>query len=702
MKNKICIKLFLVMGIFFLNILTTNAYQNYTFSYLNNLRPDVADALEKNDFNLAWDLLTSHFSSDHWWVGNHTTNVSLWNDNLFYLTCANTIWILATVSQPVTTYENSNYSCNYISWWTWEWSNCNISSRWSNNGTINCTQNYIYTTPQYSSKNWSCTKKYIEWNYISESCNWSCPSDIPKPNNLTYIRKLSSYIDNSQSNNTCNGSIFADNISSCNIRIDIKWDIEWWKIVEWLLSKNIININNLSTEIKTNQIENTWWLALNFSQVNNTTIKPNWTNFYYEINWIKSLTPFFSSNWRILLQMESFSWVYDNVQISNINYNFNKPFVGEIETLWSSWLYLWTEQTVLIKALPQVDISSFSWIILSNIKNTLIPFDTSKYLIQNIWDENSSNLFSKINFTLNYSWVEHIWSTQITTKPHISYYLDWNEIKYNLTPTYNSSDYNAIKTSNSQFIGVSIYWNSKTIWRKNITSEESSFFTDLSVSKQRSMIKKNITQLLMWREPDSNNIINWILYVTWNYILWDALSDVKTVVIKDWNLVIDKNINKKIWIISIRTHYNNTSIWNIYVNPDVSYINAIIYADGWFISSWFYNNQDKVENYTDSIFRTARLNKQLVFKGSLFTRNTIWWALATNNEYILPWWRKVSALQKNYNEAIMYDLNYIRRWNNWYDNVLWTKKYNNWDISPFVIIYEAIWNELLPGFFITD
>ena len=101
---------------------------------------------------------------------------------------------------------------------------------------------------------------------------------------------------------------------------------------------------------------------------------------------------------------------------------------------------------------------------------------------------------------------------------------------------------------------------------------------------------------------------------------------------------------------------------NIYIQPGVKYIQAAIYADGGIISTGFSN--DTVGNYKDSTTRTNTLSGQLVINGSLFTRNTIGGAiLGDSGKYILPG----GSMTSDFNQAMMYDLSFLRRWNNGYN-----------------------------------
>lgn len=103
--------------------------------------------------------------------------------------------------------------------------------------------------------------------------------------------------------------------------------------------------------------------------------------------------------------------------------------------------------------------------------------------------------------------------------------------------------------------------------------------------------------------------------------------DIGLLVVKDANVIINwiKYYMKKIGIIVLKDNYNTNSDyianWNVYVTSNVSSINAIIYADWWFISA----NSSWIPYTTDSTSRSIELNNQLFMKWSLFTRNTIGW-----------------------------------------------------------------------------
>jgi hypothetical protein len=165
----------------------------------------------------------------------------------------------------------------------------------------------------------------------------------------------------------------------------------------------------------------------------------------------------------------------------------------------------------------------------------------------------------------------------------------------------------------------------------------------------------------------------------------DAIKNNDTIIVEEWNFYIDINMNKtkNLWIVVLKPNYNieewyKTDWWwgNLYIETNVTYINAIIYAEWGLISTHLYNVLD-----TNNADRTALLNKQLVMYWSMFTRNTIGWTLLWwgYTDYVLPW----QQLTSNLDHATIYDLNMVRRWLGIAD----ADNLNNDD--PFVVIHKS-------------
>ncbi len=389
----------------------------------------------------------------------------------------------------------------------------------------------------------------------------------------------------------------------------------------------------------------------------NSVSNASWDIFFK----VKSLAPWlFTQRFKILMNNWGFTYV-DNATTTSIiktekNNNINE-FKKPIE--WSLVLdewwdnpEIWKDQKYKIE-LSKVDNKN---ILLSNwnlnISETTITNITSWHF-WNTFLNIDNNFWSLIS---NYVWFiwnigandNVLWSAELySNNVIISYILWWKNIKYYLDDFW-------ISWCNIKSLWLKVIWNLQWEWKSNITWQDENF-SDLSKWNLRSEIRKNAYILTRWRI--NNTIVNWIKYVEWNTTISGDDLWYETLIVKNWNVIIDWDINfsnNKLWIMvlqdnySVISDYNNS--WNIYVNNNVEYINAVIYSDGTFRSSdsnWF--------TYSD-----LDLNKQLIFDGSLFTRNTIGWAVLANSEYLLPWWQ----ITNSFDLAETYDLNYVRKVDN--------------------------------------
>ena len=177
----------------------------------------------------------------------------------------------------------------------------------------------------------------------------------------------------------------------------------------------------------------------------------------------------------------------------------------------------------------------------------------------------------------------------------------------------------------------------------------------------------------------NGQVSNGVKYVEGNYTIASNPTDYQTLVVKNGNLTITSNITSPIGIIVVS---DTTTNGHVYIRPSVQYIHALVYADGSMESVSAANTPYT----TDSTARTAELQNQLVLKGGLYTQNTIGGAiLTTEQKYLLP----SKKTTTNLDEAIRYDLNYIRRGNTGYNNTSATKNYNLGYKDPFVIIPDT-------------
>lgn len=587
----------------------------------------------------------------------------------------------------VTTSSTYWWACSsYIHHWNPIWSVCTINSNWTTVWKITCIQ-----TKDWVPVSASCWTIVTE---TTETCNWedcstssysycdtsSCSPDTPKPailsQNIDVTMTLSS-----PTPNPTNSNAYANNSDANSFRVNISWttnqnrDIVWWW-TNWSFSDFQDNSSQYADRIGSSGNK-----ALNFSDVPTSNISWAWTNFTFQVNNIKSVSPFVW-NWNI-----NFKAWWTSLTLSNVHYTYKKPFVWYIETWdyanvnWNWKPRIWTVDKYRIWLTSK---SNLTWAWLSAYK--LDDFSSKIEPINSNLDIQSKNIdtstLNKTTWTIFYSRINTSTSnlSSLPTPwlkielPIVSYSLWWKTVKYKLSKNDAWDDLTPIDKTWTSFDWVKIVGNLQWKWKQSITWQKSNF-TDLSASEQRANIKKNVYNLIKWMK--NGQVLNWLKLHEWDISLSWVLS-YETIVVKNWNVKIDWDLNatwKKLWIIVIRDNQTIEDIWNIYVIPNVTSINAIIYADWGFISTWFKSWEDIVSNYRDSETRTSKLINQLIFKWSLFTRNTIWWAILAWWKYILPWWSKTD----NFDKAMMYDLNYIRR------NNIWNSTYN----EPFVILYNA-------------
>ena len=387
--------------------------------------------------------------------------------------------------------------------------------------------------------------------------------------------------------------------------------------------------------IKTNMLSNSWYDSL----IENYSWK---TNNSWEINFIvKSLTPWkFSESFRVKLN----KWNSNYSDLSSLSdfyvywikkNSFKKPFTAKLG-VWSSW----NESLILSKnqnaklTVSKTNCSSCSSYTISNFKNSFTT-TWNWFVVESTKNERSLiNSNPNLDFILNHDWESDfdISKIGIKTTPYISYVISWKTTKYLLSETDSPSDINAIKYEWWKFFGLLVVWNLQWQWKQTVTWQQENF-SDLSKFDLRVEIKKNANELTRWL--NSNTELNWIKYVKWDYSITSSPSGYETLIV-DWNLTIKSNINNNIWIIVLN--------WDIKIENNVSDIKAIIYSDWAIFSDWGWE-------------------KQLRITWSLFTSNTIGWALWTPWNYLLPGGGKTS----DYDLAKKYDLNFLRVWNLWWD-----------------------------------
>jgi hypothetical protein len=382
-------------------------------------------------------------------------------------------------------------------------------------------------------------------------------------------------------NVSCNltSSGYANNIDTNTIyaTITVLWWVEWWKnVLDLGTPSNFVDIsNNLS-----DRVYKKWDSSLTFTPKHIEWDPSKWATQVIPIATVTSITPFKSCGNKL-----SFELWFKTIVLNNVGYNFKKPFIWELIT--ESEVTLWTKQTYTISAVPtsSLRLDYTVWLKVNNIS----------YLWQNITLQNTK--------ILNYNW---IWSrkfetrvnssnyaTSLNTKawiqvilPTMSYIMpDWQVVRYYLTAYDNGNDRSPIKLEWKKFIWIKIIWGLQWAWKYEFTGQEKNI-SNLYPSDLRTEIRKraydNIKKMTSW------TIINKVKYVNGRdeIISWD--QDYETLVVVNWNVIIEGDLNpsnKKLWIIVIKDGYDIQNWynheWNVLVKPEVTTINAMIYADWW-------------------------------------------------------------------------------------------------------------------------
>ncbi len=377
---------------------------------------------------------------------------------------------------------------------------------------------------------------------------------------------------------------------------------------------------------------------------------------------INSVVPFLNKNLKfnikIPLHKEDISldkkWTYKKLVITTPELTFKKPV--EIWKFLINWEkpIIWKKQKYLIWL---DNIWWLNWF--SNWKIYLTKNNIQNLVLWHYWKlflKDNYDFSDSLNNNLSFYWL--IDATDNVLKAvdlklkdlSISYNLNWHFIKYKLN---NSIELTWWANCNRETLWVKIYGQLQWNWKSELTWQKVNI-SDLTKSSLRAEIRKNAYKNIINRNSSKTNNVEWIIYVKWNVKYSEIESKLNpndTIVVKDWNFIIDKNIDKNIWIIVLKDNYNINNdynkAWNIYVNNDITSINALIYADWTFRSA-----TDLWNKYSDS-----ELNKRLILNGSLFTRNTIGWAIKWSTNYTLPGWKVTT----NYDLASLYDLNYLRK-----------------------------------------
>lgn len=569
----------------------------------------------------AWNSLTKHFQ------------ISKIDKDIPIVTITSINWINSfKASEQDKIKINATDESSWINKISYKWDNSCINWENINWTSVNNNETINYTIA-WNHKLYVCAIDKI-WNIKEEVKNFTIyPWDLNENNTEIEV--------------SSKGDKIADNIEQYEYLLKLK------DIYGNIIYNKEAYINSKSTVLLTNMIPPiSWDNALTLNVPNNKSDN-NWKIKFY----IKSVSPWdFTQNFKISMNNwwdnyinNSTTTIINKDEKSNKNNSFMQPLIWNLSVIeWWTIPEIGKNQKYKI-SLSKVGNASFSfsnWSLYIS-KDTIIHktpwhiWNTFWWIDNFFWNDLTNNLWFSwsINANSNILSAVKLWINKLI----ISYTFESKDIKYYLNDFW-------IGWCDTSTLWLKVIWTLQWDWKSDITWQDKNF-SDLSKFSSRTAIRMNGYKLIRWLK--SWDIINWVKYVQWNIdISWDLPYE--TLVVKDWNVIISWDLNttnKKLWIIVLKDNYlvgsDYNKNWNIYINKDVTKINAIIYSDWAFRSansSW--------QSYSDS-----DLEKQLELNWTLFTRNTIWWAISAWWKYLLPWWQETT----DYDLAEIYDLNFTRK-----------------------------------------
>lgn len=634
----------------------------------------------------------------HWYYWVFTS----WYINKNIIRSCDDIWLTDWYVYQIICYNSSNSVVSCIedgSWWT--------------KYRIRCNYKFEDNTVEFNSAPFTAGSMVADWQ--DKNINITFPlSDTES--NIDYIDFTFTFTDNTSldwvtknKNNTSSSAVYPQDSTTWN---NFSWDI---RTIEYRLSngwtldsmKNwdsfdfVYKFYNPTEEASDYYPSGTDWFVLNevkYDVVFNdggsfswfyAEDKATWTNIFGR-SIVFRLTPLFEVNtsWEVasadwFVEWQTQTWSLEIIKNSTVPTSLN-------------WVYFsqrWTSS------------SSFNWSwVLDENNNSSLNDDTEKSILKtwigtkflNVLSEGPTYLFSLL-FQLSAS----IWTVDdikdIRLNQYIQYNVSWKTVKY-LVGTLN-------KTNSQNFNTLKIQWlsNIDEDKKRDLVDGQSSDINNLAwditkASLKRDIRKATIDTIKFVSSQDQWVAITNLIWNNWNPInwgkeLWKILyywdlnwSNVelnsstnntwkKTIVVVWWNLYINSNIvnsssNDILWIIVLKDE--NWNGWKLYIDKDISRVDAVIYTDKSVISyNNFYDNWDLDPDFdfdpsditkkeVDWNIANSVMQNQLYIYGSLFSENTIGWSRLDPS--VCPFWTWLEGVDCTRTIAQRYDLNYLRAW----------------------------------------
>ena len=352
------------------------------------------------------------------------------------------------------------------------------------------------------------------------------------------------------------------------------------------------------------------------------------------------------------------SWTMSKTITTGYTADFEKPISVDIKLIdWDTVVQIWKDQKYEIDLQKLAINLIFTDWKLTNLSSPTITHGKAWHSWTSFNTEDIdfwSNVNDYLAFVWNIGATANVLKTPLLSVDwlQVEYMIWWKKVQYVLDTV--AMDKTTVwGTCDATSLWVKIYWRIQSSWN-TLASTWIAKTTDLEWGTSKVKIRQAAEVLIKNRTPSLTTKVAGVIYTEWDTtyssVQW-ILNATDTIIVKNGNFIIDADVTTRIGIMVLQDSYdvltNYSTSWNIYVNKDVSIINALIYSD------WALRSADASGNsYTDE-----ELEKHLEMNGSIFVKHTIGWAIQWSTTYTLPWGKTTSS----FDLAENYDLNYVRK-----------------------------------------
>jgi len=609
----------------------------------------------------SWSSLPLELNPDIWWP---------WRWSMAKCICNTPIITTSNIDIP--------QSCESVTATNTDWSTCTVQSV-DVDGKIVCKQTATITQTK-GTHEWTCRKKitYTDWVVTSEEwedvscleaslqpqCAVNHPP-IPNPDPISHIFQLKIR----QPSFHTRYANFSDKISFPLTLVGPTTEQNKWVHFPDATLKNI----SITPEVFADSVGKTGNAVDIPSEISgNNDIKNGQRLATISL---KARAPIGTDAWEIAFDISGYRVVFPN-----LSYIFQKPFIGILE--WTS--RLWTKRKYTLTAQQKTPLSADDLNLY--LRKSSIGFTVDEYFTLedvNIGSQNNEkrDFTARINSSSATPSLSEIPVLSIAPFS-IAYMLGGQKVSYLLSGQENYNDMTPIQNSGEDFLWVHILGSVQKSGNTHLAGEN---FSAMNTEQERNKIRQHAYTLI--KNSKHNSVVNGVKYIQWEDITLpdNDTRSYHTLIVENGNVFIKNNISKRqkknIGVLQKNYDVNTgfTGKGNILISQNVTEIHALLYADRALLSA----NPSKQVLSEDTLARSRVLQKQLHIYGSVFSRNTVGWALRKDDTYLLAWSKKTD----NFDLAMIYDLNYLRRGNDGCDKNGNGNCIDSWEYPDATIIH---------------